>query len=524
MPFSITAELVLGTYRGHSSDGGVERIPSVARLHSALLCAAGFGPRAQQRDAGRAPNDADDAALRWLEENPPDAVSIPAIRVNRGGAIAYREDGTLKRSRTSAAIKKFGKKADSSVAVDGHFTWTWSDEPPPPVVAALEALCPDVPYLGTTEAPVRLTSSRAATDATHTLDPDAGLFTGAGEDIDVPVTGRVDELMAAHAAARSNVPTVKQDATTADERSASPVPPRSAARAARYTPVRAAPGDAPWPEVLLVPLDRGIPERDKVRWAVAAHRALIKAVGHGAPPLLTGAYPPGSARPTNRLALHLLDRDLLVGISAPSALAVLLPRDAAQGELGSILDALRTLASIRGPGGEVARIDHTESPMEYRSGERFWAEKLPGTVRLWRTSPPAVPDTRGHDTGWTFAHAALLSLGFVWQNGTHLPRIPGRGDARYRAMVAAVNDAGAATIAAEPLRTSAVQDYAHRVNEHAVVRPYRATLSVGSLGGERTLQAIGQSRHLGGGLLVPIDLPEGTVLDGAAATGSVRAR
>jgi CRISPR-associated protein Csb2 len=512
VPFSITAELLLGTYRGHSSDGGVERIPSVARLHSALLCAAGFGPRAEQHGTGLAPSDADDSALRWLEENPPDAVSIPALRVNRGGALAYRDDGTFKRSKIAAAIKKFPKRADSSVAVHGHFTWTWSETPPPPVVTALEALCPDVPYLGTTETPVRLTSSRTGTDPTHTLDPNAGLFTGNGEDIDVPVTGRVEELMAAHAAARGRVPTVKQDATTADERSASRIPPRSAARAARYTPVRAAIGEVPWPEILVVPLDRRIPERDKVRWAVAAHRALIRSVGDGAPPLLTGAYPPGVACPTNRLALHFLDAGRPAGISARSALAVLLPRDADQVELGAVLGALRNLTSIRGPGGAVARLGHAE----YRSGEQFWPQKPPGTVRLWQTTPPAVPDTRGH-SDWTFAHAALLSLGFVWQNSTHLPGVPGRGDARYRAIVAAVNDAGAAAVAVEPLRTSAVHDYAHRVHPHAVVRPYRVTLAVGSLGGNRTVQAIGQSRHLGGGLLVPIDLPEGTVFEAGTA-------
>jgi CRISPR-associated protein Csb2 len=506
MSFSITAELLLGTYRGHGSDGGVERIPSVARLHSALLCAAGFGPRAQQHNSGLTPNSDDDAALRWLEENPPDAVSIPALHVNRGRAIAYRDDGTLKRSKKAAEIKKLPKSADTSVAVDGRFTWTWSEAPPPQVVTALAALCPDVPHLGTTETPVRLISSHTGAPPTHSLDPDAGLFTGTGEDIDVPVTGRVDELMTAHARARDRVPTKRQDATAADERSASPAPPRSAARAARYAPIRARLGDVPWPEVLLVPLDRRIPERDKVRWAVAAHRALIASVGNGAPPLLTGAYLSGVARPANRIALHLVDDD------TSTALAVLLPRDADQVELGAVLGAIGNLTTIRGPGGALARLD----PAQYRSGEQFWPEKAPGTVRLWRTTPPAVPDTRGHGAEWTFAHAALLSLGFVWQSSGHLPRVPGRGDARYRALIAAVNDAGAAAVAVEPLRTSVIRDYVHRVHDHAVVRPYHATLSVGNLGGECTLQAIGQSRHLGGGLLVPVDLPEGSVLDESA--------
>jgi CRISPR-associated protein Csb2 len=512
VPFSITAELLLGTYRGHSADGGVERIPSVTRLHSALLCAAGFGPRAQERDVGLAPCEADEAALRWLEQNPPDAVSIPALHDNRGGALAYRDDGTLKRSKTTATIKKYPKSADSSVAVNGCFTWTWSQTPPPQVVAALEALCPDVPHLGTTETPVRLTSSHTGTEPTHTLDREAGLFTGSGEDIDVPVAGRVDELKAAHAQARDRIPTIRQDAPTADERSASPVPPRAAAQAARYTPVHAPVSDAPWPEVLVLPLDRRIPERDKVGWAVATHRALIKSIGYGAPPLLTGAYPPGVARPTNRLALHLVDAPRPDGNLAQSALAVLLPRDTEQTDLDAVLGALHNLTSIRGPRGEVAKLGHAK----HHSGKQFWTEKAPGTLRLWRTTPPAVPDTRGQGADWTFAHAALLSLGFVWQGSAHLPRIPGRGAARYRAMVAAVNDAGAAAVRVEPFRTSAVQHYAHRVNEHAVVRPYHATLSVGSLGGDRTLQAIGQSRHLGGGLLVPLDLPEGTVIDADA--------
>ena len=51
------------------------------------------------------------------------------------------------------------------------------------------------------------------------------------------------------------------------------------------------------------------------------------------------------------------------------------------------------------------------------------------------------------------------------------------------------------------------------VNADAVVRPYTACLSLGSLAGPRTIAAIGQSRHLGGGLLIPFDVPEGTAVD-----------
>jgi CRISPR-associated protein Csb2 len=49
--------------------------------------------------------------------------------------------------------------------------------------------------------------------------------------------------------------------------------------------------------------------------------------------------------------------------------------------------------------------------------------------------------------------------------------------------------------------------YVHRTAEGTVIQPYRATVRLGGLAGQQTVVAIGQSRHLGGGLLVPLDLP-----------------
>lgn len=525
MGFSITAELPLGTYRGASPDGRVERIPSVARLHSALLCAAGFGPRAQPNGERMDPSAADQAALHWLEDNPPDAVSIPAMQVNHGATVAYRDDGTLKKSKTEMAIKKLPKSPDTSVAVQGAFTWTWSTLPPPEVIAALTALCPDVPYLGTSESPVRLVTTFDDGLPTHLLDVGAGLFSRGGEDIELPVTGRADELMKAHQTVTGVPPSIRRDAFGTDEKSSAPVPSRSRVALARYTAVQEPSSDIPWPLVLLLPLDAAAPERDKVRWAVAAHRALIAAIGDGAPSLVTGVYAPGAQRPANRLALHFVDAKQPVDLpgGAAGALALLLPAGADAGDVQAVIDTIGNLASIRGPRGVLRRV---VGPAVSVPGERFWRERPAGTVRLWQTSPPAVPDTRG-GTGWTFTHAALLSLGFVWQATSQLVVPGGRGEERYRALVRAVGDAGASVLDIQPLRTSAVQDFVHRVNEHAVIRPYRATISVGSLGSDGVVQAIGQSRHLGGGLLVPFDVPEGSTLERApgrheapAVTGS----
>ncbi|WP_052372622.1 type I-G CRISPR-associated protein Csb2 [Amycolatopsis taiwanensis] len=513
MVFSIVARYPLGVYRGQRPDLTPERIPSVARLHAALLAAAGFGPRAIEYDGGWGPCGADDVALRWLEENPPTDVRIPPLRVSSHEALAYRDDGTIKKSGRVKQTRKLPKHT-SSVAVDGAFVWSWRESPPAPVAEALRELCPDVPHLGTAESPVLLTISEDEVAHTHEYGADADMFTGgAGVDVDLPVRGRVDELIDAHQAERRG--RVGSDRAGTDERSTSPVPPRRAVRVGRYLAKARRNADVPWPEVLLVPLDRRVEERDRVRVAVAAHRALIKILDREAPPVLTGVYPPGVRRPSNRVALQVLDREHPVDLPgrAKAALAVLVPREAAPAELDAIYRAVAALRTLH-PGGRSScrRLAVTGTP-EVVAGDRLWREPQPGTVRQWRTSPPAVPDTRGR-AGWGFTHAALLSLGFVWQGTPLLTAPTGRGEARDNAFVEAVNAAGAVVLRTTPVRTSRVEDYVHRVHPDAVVRPYHATLALGDLGGSATIQAIGQSRHLGGGLLIPHDRTEGEASEG----------
>jgi CRISPR-associated protein Csb2 len=510
MSFTIEAELLLGTYQGAAPDGRSERMPSVTRLHSALLCAAGFGPRAVPDGDELRPCDADEAALRWLEEHPPDGVVIPEITVTGVDGVAYRDDGTLyKRPGKSLTVKKFPKAPGTSVAVSGRFVWSWRADPPPGIRTALTALCGDVPYLGTTESPVRLTAGIDEVKPTHRAARDAGLFTPGGTDISVCRPGRTAELIAAHAH-RTTIPREPKAPYGTDEVSTSDEPPRDAVQPLRYMPLEEPATDVPWPQAILVPLSEAVPPRYRVRWAVAVHRALVKWLDESAPPLLTGAYPDGTTRPANRLALHLLDAHAPVagGIDAAGALALLVPAGAAAAELQVLYQAVDSLRTVRGPGGRLIRVTGAARVV---SGARFWSPPEPGRVRLWRTEPAAVPDIRGVRTAeWTFAHAALLSLGFVWKR--QLPAVPGRGEGYYLHLAQAVTEAGAAVVRTRVLRTTDVGAYAHRVNDNAVVRPYTALLWLGDLAGPQTVAAIGQARHLGGGLLVPYDIPQGAAL------------
>jgi CRISPR-associated protein Csb2 len=498
--FAIVADLPLGTYRGAGADGRPERVPSVARLHSALLCAAGFGPRATEHDPGTLDvQDADASALRWIEENPPDSVHIPALAINAGRAIAHRDDGTLH----NATIKKLPKAPDTATAVEGTFAWIWSDPPPQPVRSVLEALCPDVAYLGTTESPVRLSAVTVDDlSATHRLDQAAGLFTAGAMGVERAAPGRLEELSDAYRAHVGQPPSAARDRPGTDEKSLSPVPVRRAVETAWYTPVTTPPGDVPWPQVLVIPAERAIPAQQRVGWAVAAHRALINLIGPGAPSLVTGTYEEGARRPANRLALHFLG-DAEWG---EPCLIMLVPAGADAADLDVLGRAAAKLTSVRGPQGRVLRL--SPGKLQMKDGSGFWAGPRPGHLRLWQTVPAAVPDTRGtRESSWNFAHAALLSVAFVWKD--LLPaKVHGRGPEYHRGLARAASEGGAAVVHVAAIRTVRVERYVHKVNEHAVVRPYQAYLSLGDLAGPGTIAAIGQSRHLGGGLLVPFDVPE----------------
>jgi CRISPR-associated protein Csb2 len=404
MPFTITAELPLGTYRAARADGQVEALPSVSRLYSALLSAAGFGPRAVETHGRLGPSRPDEQALRWLEDNPPDAVHVPQLQINTGRAIAYRDDGTLKKSKQGLATKKLPKHPDGSVAVAGAFCWTWTQDPPPQVAEALTGLCPDVPYLGTTESPVRLTTTTCPPHdvrATHRLDPDASMFGAAGQDLDVPVRGRLDELVTAHEAATGRPPAAGRDTWGSDEKSQSSVPTRDAVAVARYVPVHARVQDVPWPQVLLLPIDRTVTERDRVRWAVTVHQALIRAIGDGTPPWITGVYPEGAARPANRLAVQFVDDTMPVDLPAgvTCALAFLIPAQATSGDLAVLGTALASLTVLYGPAGTTDPI-RVSGPVQALPGDRFRSSS-PSSSRSTRASSTSLRSPAASSTGWS---------------------------------------------------------------------------------------------------------------------------
>lgn len=115
----------------------------------------------------------------------------------------------------------------------------------------------------------------------------------------------------------------------------------------------------------------------------------------------------------------------------------------------------------------------------------------------------AVPEVARQRGEWTFEDAILLSLGFVWRN--HFDAVP-KGTQGYRSLVARVRERGAGVMWHHRV-TRNPNFYAHRMQYGMTAQPYTAIVSAGDLLADTELAAVGQSRHLGGGLLVPADLP-----------------
>ncbi|TDB97083.1 type I-U CRISPR-associated protein Cas5/Cas6 [Nonomuraea longispora] len=505
MPYAIIAEPPLGTYRGHTGDGEVDTVPSPARLAAALLCAAAQGPRAVQDGGVLRPCEVDLAALRWLEAHPPDGIRVPELHVNRPEGLAYRI--RLLEKRPTGRVFSRTPQRLSSVAVNGGYAWTWQVGPPAALREAIEALCAEVSHLGMAETPVRMWVGTA--EPTHDLVADADWWDISASDLDLEVAapGRAEALVAAYQDDNGAVPSAAKDRLVTNESHVRPTRITAALSPARYASRRPVPAAVPWNTALLAEVGTPLTgEADRVRWAVTMHKALIKTIGYGAPPVLTGKYAAGVERPANRCAIQALTcaEAALCGISGAQAVfALLLPADIDGADYQVIKGAWETLTEVR-PGRRLTLSRHRET-----RADQFWNAPEEGYVRLWRTVPAAVPETRGQGRNWTLTDAVRLSVGLVLRD--QLGISPGKGGAWYRQVADAVRQRGLGVRDAIPVRDGDVSRFVHKIPDGLPLRPYRALIDLANLAPARGLLAIGQARHLGNGLLIPDDVPAGEV-------------
>ncbi|AVL99997.1 type I-U CRISPR-associated protein Cas5/Cas6 [Gordonia iterans] len=503
----IRASFPLGVYRGHTAGERHDLLPSPLRLHSALVAAAGNGSSAVPKSGGLRRVESSERALQWLEDNPPEYVELPdwETGVSTDRPYAYMDEGVVENVNTDPSRRKSTRFVADSTALAGPIGWGW-DSIPEEIASSLDELCADVPCLGETESPVVLEVREI--EPTHRRSRSESPFASVAIRLSVPSAGRTDELDSLYERAQpARTPSVSGDKWKSTEKPLAPRITHDCAIHLGYDRLDDDPQDqeapAPWEHLVHIAVDKHIEAPHRVQWAVAMHRALVAALGTEANSAVTGRYPEGARRPANRVAIQYVD-ETSMQLSSHAELGpgfALLVSDDALAEVAPIVDLVRRL--YRGGVGEI-RLGHRT----LLEASTFWETPAEGARRLW-CSAAVVPETRRQKAvegrKWTLGDSALLSVGFVYRDRLGKPS-QGPAGARYREIVDRVQATGAAVIQASPIPDSNVGRYAHKVPEGVVVQPYQLILAPGSLVDERGLVALGQSRHLGGGLLVPMDV------------------
>ncbi|WP_179228891.1 type I-G CRISPR-associated protein Csb2 [Parenemella sanctibonifatiensis] len=496
---TITAHFPLGVFHGHEPDGSPALHPDTARLYSALVHAAGSGPMADLRDETLhiRPEVAD--ALIWLEEHPPSELTVPtAVRTGLDRGIAFRQQGTLAGSSKTPKIQVSSQPILTGSVADGDYAWHW-DDAPDQACDVINDLCAEVSCLGEAHSPVILRCD-SPIQPTHRTATSSQLKP-APLTVRTPTRGRLNALQAEHEAKRAGrAPSVSADRHSTSESLNRTRITTDGLRAQGYAPITPPPPTtSPWNRALVLTSSSELPARDPLAWCVALHKMLVSRLADQAPSSVTGAYLSGVKRPANRVAIQYLGA---TGTS-PGRFLVMLPHDLPAEDVPLIARATAgapRLFNRQGSVelGEVAGIDLVE----------FWPEPAAGFNRLWWTQLPMIPDTRRQrDRGgqsWTSEHAALLSVGYAFRDQL------GFQTRDYWEITDLVRDAGVRVVQPRPVAKSTPERYVHKLPKGvSIASPYTAFLDLGTLANPRSLIALGQSRHLGGGLLVPVDFPEG---------------
>lgn len=555
MAFAISAYFPLGFYQG-SDFGRPEPYPSPIRLYSALASAAylTFGFEKAGVSRGLTDDQIRDA-LGWFEDNPPQQILLPHVVEPKNRAIAYRNKGNVQ-NRKKPKDKVSAAAAYIATAYEQHpesgylLTWLWNECPSSTVSGTLNQLCNEVPYLGEACSPVELGIHEDyvfpvdAEKQIWTLSSDSALknIQRRGRAVSYPKKGRLDDLKQAFAMAnpkakgkKSLIVNDKED----EQNFLNEYPLGRTEGKARYLScaVRKQKEEvlkAPWALALYLEVDAVAcndnmgkssgwkPCEDEfVDWAVALHRFLVKEWGIDPSPSLVGKYAPGILRPANNVAIQIIDTDFKrqygqqiredVAKLNPGFL-ILIPSDMAKKDIQKLHDVCsgargKTLYYASGKStlriGNVATID----------AEHFWKPVLRGMCRYWTIRPMAIaetrpiPDARQHRK-WGVYEALCLSLGHVWRS-QYPQSSEGSREERYWGIVDAVK-AKTSHFRIYNYRTVHrvnMTDYVHRTNASNILHGMNALIAISDANEslDCAAMAIGQSRHLGGGFLVPAD-------------------
>ena len=554
-PHALIVEFLDGRYIGSNGPGArVENYPDLRRLHASLLAMAGTGslsvPEAQRTvppsrkngkpkvvQTARAVSPVAIEALTWLESHPPQQIALPlthrAADTDLQHFHPYRNKGRYDAKGNRALSLT---PVNNGVVVNGVLAYWW-ETIPDEVAATLAILAGELSYLGTAESVVRaqLVPASSLSDlddvSPHRIVELTNDTTATKRDILFSGTrpGRTRELIDTYAAAQQSAiatPPQNKPGTTktlADEHSmhAAGTPNHRAAHAFLrrlvYRPTNAH-LRSPWDSLITIPLDTGVGPQWHTELAVRTHRTLVKLIGEGCPSVINGIYAPGEPRLANHMAIHFLDASLapehLRAAQPEHAAAFLIlatPTEMSPAHRQLLTDALTQFTgdphnrkATRGglyPAHhkliEGVPVVRPIGPAITISAENFWSGYTSAADRL--TYPAAINEVTGLSE-----HVVHTALANVFRDryrlGEALAHRHSDQVAQWRVFA---EEQGCKVHDIEAIHTN-IGAYMHKTPDLRL-HPYRTRIELGSLTDTQAFLAIGQTRHLGGGMLIPID-------------------
>lgn len=538
-------------YVGASAGAVAERFPHPARLHAALLATAATGSLSVAETSGKRPTGRSASAraletLRWLEHHPPEAIGLPVFYDpprNRSHKV-FAERGAAKDCRThpTAIMSNNGQ------ALHGELVYHWSDVPDEHI-AVLNVLAAEMAYLGTSRSTVSAvlrTGAQCALPAPEhdrviVLEPGTAPSRKHSLALRTATAGRTDVLCEAYRLEQQalldqlnskkghSAPSKNPQPDEHDTRApGTPIARMRASHLARRNYRRvAARLRAPWGRVFVVPLDSPVAGHQAVEAAVRTHRTLVAIIGTDCPSAISGVYADDEPKAANHTMIQPLPAPLAPTHlrqrhpDAPTLLLVAAPADIGPEDLALLESAVGVLSRAgRKLAGGRNRVVDDLPPISPTGGystveaETFWAddpaaerdEDAPAPMASANARivyPVAINEiTADVDSIVQIGLAGVFRQRLISETGgaplglrqtlTEWRRLCASNDIAVGHSELVIEDLGA---------------YLHKLprNDRLHLAPYRARIELDELVGPDALVAIGQTRHLGGGLLVPAE-------------------
>lgn len=515
MPTVISVEYQIFGYQGRNSTGELELFPTPRRLSDTLVAVA----HGVYGVAGLLPEKFRHA-IEWFEDNPPDAVVIPEYSISPSVPTAYRDKGLITKNNDASLNLK---KSEAEVAVrrvfySGPIEYYWKSELSPEMYHALNALCAEVAWLGERQsvASVLLGKVDDIPECAYRATNKRFVPSGTSISLNFPTQGRLkaqEGLFASNNPKR--VPTASGDKFKIGEKENNLPLVTDYQKVVNYVAPATNVYALPWISGFLFDAysksgDRLVPwivkDTEMKDWALAFHRTLIRKIYNDIPECVTGNYADQRARPANNVSIQLIhpnwpSRD---GSKETTTFLVAVPRSASPSDVRKIARGLQQIQKLyrKGHGSLVVNNLRKTTLTNFWDSEKYLLSSERQITPLMVSE--SRPRTNGGVSGtWAAEDSVRLSVGHALRDQLELGGSD-LGAARHRTLNRAVAEAGVTVVGVKKFLPFYDRDYLHKFPKETQMATFvKGRVDLKEIVPAEAFIAIGQTRHLGGGLLVP---------------------